>query len=96
MRHEPPPIPDEELDAIEARCNAASSGPWKSYIEGRDHESGGDFIMTGEGATRGQDMELMGATRADQDFIAAASQDVPRLVAEVHRLKRIAGESGVA
>ena len=40
MPREPLPIPDEELDAIEVRCNAATPGPWKSYIEGRDHESG--------------------------------------------------------
>ena len=52
--------------------------------------------MTGEGESRGEDIELMGATNADQDCIAAARQDVPRLIAEVRWLKWIASESGVA
>jgi hypothetical protein len=96
MRHENESISDAELDAIEARSNAATPGPWKSYLEGRDHKSGSDFIMTGEDANRGEDIELTGVSHADQDFIAAARQDVPRLVAEVRRLKRIVDGSGVA
>jgi hypothetical protein len=96
MREESATISAVELDTIEARCNAATPGPWMSYVEGRDHESGSDFIMTGEGGSRREDIELTGATRADQDFIAAARQDVPRLVAEVRRLKRLLGGSGVA
>ena len=47
------------------------------------------FIKTGEGAARGDDIELRGATDADQDFIAAARQDVPLLVAEVCALRRL-------
>jgi hypothetical protein len=35
------------LDEIERRCNAATHGPWRSYVEGRDHSSGSTFIMTG-------------------------------------------------
>jgi len=44
--------------------------------------------MTGEGDARGPDIELTGATAADQDFIAHARQDVPRLLAEIERLRR--------
>ena len=44
--------------------------------------------MVGEGDHRGEDIELSGATVADQDFIAHARQDVPRLIAEVRRLQR--------
>ncbi len=80
---------EDELRAIKARCEAASPGPWKSYVEGRDQTSGSDFIMTGEGATRGNDIELTGATRADQDFIAHARQDVPQLLAEIERLRSL-------
>ena len=72
----------EELDRIEARLLAASQGPWRSYIEGRDHSSGDSFIQT-----PGADIYLIGASGADQDFIAAARQDVARLVAEVRRLR---------
>jgi hypothetical protein len=81
-------ITDEEFAAIKARCAAATPGPWRSYVEGRDHTSGSDFIMTGEGNSRGRDIELSGATKADQDFIAHARQDVPRLAAEIERLRR--------
>jgi len=31
--------------------------------EGRNHESGSSFIMTGEGKHRGEDIEMMGLLR---------------------------------
>ena len=34
----------EALLEIEQRCARATPGPWKSYIEGRDHTSGDSFI----------------------------------------------------
>lgn len=76
-------ITEEELQNIELRCTLAQPGPWKAYIEGRDHESGDDFIMTGQ-----EDIYLTGATDADHDFIANAKQDIPNLIAEIRRLKR--------
>jgi len=75
-------ITDEELERIEQLCRAATPAPWKSFIEGRDHWGGSDFIQASE-----RDIELSGASHADQDFIASARQDVPRLVAEVRRLR---------
>lgn len=82
-----------ELDRIEARCQAVTPGPWQSYIEGRDHESGSNFIRTGPPGARHEDIELSGATVADQDFIAHARQDVPRLLQEVRRLQKLLGSS---
>lgn len=73
---------EEELSEIERRCSSATPGPWKSWIEGRDHTAG-DSVIT----TEGDDIYLSGATPADQDFIAAARQDVPRLIAEIRRLR---------
>jgi hypothetical protein len=81
------PLTEAELRAIRARCDAATPAPWRSYIEGRDHTSASDFIMTGEESARGDDIELSGATKADQDFIAHARQDVPRLLDEIERLR---------
>jgi hypothetical protein len=75
-------LTDQELVQIEKRCAAATPGPWRSYVEGRDHQSGSDFIRT-----QGDDIELSGATTDDQDFIAHAREDLPRLVAEVRRLR---------
>lgn len=78
---------EEELTAIEGRCNAATTGPWVACMEGRDHESGSDFIMRGTADMRSDDLELSNASQADFDFIAHARQDIPRLVAEVRRLR---------
>ncbi len=90
--HQPPT--EAELDEIRARCDAATAPPWRSFVEGRDHTSGSSFIMRGEGTSRHEDIELTGATVADQDFIAHARQDVPHLVAEVVRLRRVLKERG--
>ena len=79
------PMTDDELDLILDRCEAATPGPWKSFIEGRDHTSGSNVIKTAGG-----DIEFYGPTVvADQDFIASARQDIPRLIAEIRRLKKI-------
>jgi len=77
-------ISDDEIDEIKRRCTEATRGPWRSYVEGREEMSGSDFIMTA-----GEDIYLSGATVADQDFIAHARQDIPRLVAEIERLRKL-------
>jgi hypothetical protein len=82
-------ISEDELKQIEQRANQAQAGPWKAYIEGRDHESGNDFIMTGEDELRGEDIEMIGATDADYDFIANACQDIPKLIKEIRELKEL-------
>lgn len=74
----------DELLRIEELCNAATPGPWLSFVEGRDHQSGSDFIQTPRG-----DIELSGASQADQDFIANARQYVPMLLEEVRRLRAL-------
>jgi hypothetical protein len=84
---EPPILTDENIQEIRKRCGKATPGPWRSFVEGRDHTSGSSFIMTG-GAVRGEDIELSGATIEDQDFIAHARQDIPLLLEEIERLKR--------
>ena len=86
---------ENELEEIKARYEATSVAPWVSFIEGRDCESGSSFIMTGieKGENiwcknRGEDLEIIGATNADLDFIAHARQDIPRLLEEIERLKK--------
>jgi hypothetical protein len=76
-----------ELEEIRKRCDAATPGPRQSFVEGRDHASGDSFIMTGVGDARGE-IELFGATVADQDFVAHARQDIPRLIDEIERLRK--------
>lgn len=82
---------EAELSEIERRCAAARPGPWVSCVPGRDHQGAASFLMIGFGGERGIDIELTGATVADQDFIAAAREDVPRLVAEIRRLRALVG-----
>jgi hypothetical protein len=82
-------ITEEYLEEVLHRCNRASKGPWKAYIEGRDHTSGSSFIRTG--APR--DLEIIGASEADYEFIACAKQDVELLAAEVKRLTHLLNSS---
>ncbi|HEX8903682.1 MAG TPA: hypothetical protein VF771_02430 [Longimicrobiaceae bacterium] len=84
-----PELTPDDLGEIEARCQRASPGPWRSMVEGRDHLSGSSFIMTGPPDRRGVDIELSGATEADQEFIAHARQDIPRLIGEIRRLRAL-------
>lgn len=77
-----------ELLRFEQLCNVATPGPWLSFVEGREHQSGSDFIRTPKG-----DIELSGASHADQDFIASARQDVPMLLKEVRRLRALISKS---
>lgn len=79
-------VDEAYLSEVERRVKAATTGPWISFIEGRDNVSGSSFIRTAS-----DDLELSGATDADQDFIAHARQDVALLLAEVRRLRRLAG-----
>jgi hypothetical protein len=75
-------ITRNELEAMRARCMAATPAPWQAFVEDRDHTSGSSFIRA-----RGEDIELSGATEKDYDFIAHARQDLPRLIEEVMRLR---------
>jgi hypothetical protein len=77
-------LSSEDIAEIKERYTRATPGPWKSYVESREKFSGSDFIMT-----EGEDIYLLGATVADQDFIAHSRQDVPTLVAEVERLRKM-------
>jgi hypothetical protein len=76
-----------ELNEIRQRCDAATAGPWESFVERRDHLGGNDFIRTGGLDDKSPDIELIGATVEDQDFIAHARQDIPRLLDEVSTLR---------
>ncbi len=81
---ERPSLEDNDFMDIKKRCDQATPGPWRSYVEGRDSMSGSSFIQT-----EGEDIYLTGATVADQDFIAHARQDIPNLIAEIERLRKL-------
>jgi hypothetical protein len=77
-------LSDHELRAIEDRCRTASPSPWFSYVVGRNLEAGLNCIELGSA----QLIEVVGATVADQDFIANARQDVPNLLRYVRSLQQ--------
>ncbi len=87
---------DADIVAIKQRLLAASGGNWYYFLEGRDHTAGSSFIMTNvpnrddwKNPNRGEDLEIIGATHADNEFIAHARQDIPMLLAEIERLKAL-------
>lgn len=96
---------DEQLQAIEARVEAATPGPWTvqqswhgycDCVDGSEHESYGecaDWYWSEVGELDGPTyIEVNGGEysqicQADMEFIAAARDDVPALIAEVIRLQ---------
>ena len=84
-------LTDAELDAIEARAEAATPAPWASaYHLGSPYKRqelrmlfGGD----GRALVRGA-RTYAALTTNDAHFVTAARTDIPRLVAEVRRLRR--------
>ena len=84
-----PNLDERELKRLEELSRGATRAPWQSFIEGRDHVAGSDFIRTGGLDNDSPDIELIGASKADQDFIAAARQAVPMLIQEVRRRRNL-------
>lgn len=82
-------LPDEELNRMECLVAAATAGPWVSYVAGRESEAESNCIELGACNELGsfRTIELIGATAADQDFLASARQDLPRLLQEVRALR---------
>ena len=80
-----------ELDAIRVRAAKATPGPWEPV-------SGMIFLQKGDGpVVCSTDCEILvlgprGAEAKafeDQEFIAAAREDIPALLAEVDRLNKV-------
>ncbi len=84
------PLSETYLNEVRERCAAATPGPWVSIVEGRDQPLGGaSFIMRGKKEAWEEDLYLDGGTIADQDFIAHARQDIPLLLDEIERLRKL-------
>ncbi len=74
-----------DLDAILARANAATDGPWAAYD--LRHQRGGQIRLHGGGYRIANVMRSGDRAAEDAEFITAARTDVPELVAEVERLR---------
>ena len=75
-------ISSEELASMLKRCGLASPAPWKSLVADRDNNVALNCIQTPE-----QLIGVLGGTPAEQDFIAHARNDVPRLIKEIQMLR---------
>ena len=74
---------DAELDAIRARADAATPGPWQKIQPG-----GPNGPFWGICNPKGNIIALrLSQSTQDADFISAAREDVPALVAEIDRLR---------
>ncbi|MFC4262077.1 hypothetical protein ACFOWM_04250 [Ferruginibacter yonginensis] len=73
-----------EIEEILNILSKVTPGPWKSFVEGRDHISGSNFIQTGE---KNYDIEFINLSAIDQDFIAMARNVLPSLIDELIKLK---------
>jgi hypothetical protein len=90
---------DDELEEIERRAMLASPGPWEARLETRWGTGGASCIDLNPDGD--EDAELYFAyvpvervspdpqLDNDLDFVAHARTDIPRLVAEVRRLRRM-------
>lgn len=88
-----------DLDAIEARANAATEGPWEAMCFDSDHskyefscsvitEDVGDSVCGFDALGRlGNERHAKDDGWHDAQFIAAARTDVPALVARVRELE---------
>lgn len=85
-------IPEETLTWLEELSDRCDPPPWRASVEGRDHDSGEDMIMTGEDGDRGEDIYVTRdsgpASAAYLDLIAAARTYLPLLIAELRETRR--------
>lgn len=89
-----------DLDAIEARANAATAGPWEprrgdGSTSGFAERNPGTPIVTTYETIFAFGVDIAAVpVEADRDFIAAARADVPALVSEVRRLRALSAAPG--
>lgn len=89
------PLSKEYLEEIRRRCELTTPGPWISFVEGRDHTSGDSVIIRGPEGSE-EDLYLLGGTASDQDFVAHARQDIPLLLDEIERLRKLLTSKGIS
>jgi hypothetical protein len=78
-------ITEQELAEIEALAAAATKGPWYGYENQGvflDEEAHNPVFQTGCGCCTQEDL-----SEADAAFIAASREAVPRMAAEIRRLR---------
>lgn len=78
-----------DLDAVRARADAATDGPWFAHDGNLDYDPRPFWVVSQEDAQDDSVAEVHVGCREDAEFIAHAREDVPALLAE---LARVTGE----
>lgn len=97
QEHGHKPISESELSAIQLRCSKATDCQWVVGFRGENGCSlGGTVCAMDEDESvvvgRVGDFGPTNDPKADAEFIAHAREDVPRLLAEVVRLRRLVNQ----
>lgn len=80
-----------DLEAIKARCNAATPGPWEPSWDWSYDDFDGYSGYGQSPATSGKSLDdIREQSCANADFIAHAREDILALVAEVEQLRAYA------
>ncbi len=80
------PLSNRELEDIERRCEAASPGPWRPFLESGGGLGGSSVIGVSDSDDEPDLYVWLGASLApdaDFEFVATARQDIPRLLVAV-------------
>jgi hypothetical protein len=96
-----------DLDAIEARAEAATPGPWRQTTSKRGYrdvlqtpDSYGDRMIAKIDQeafiVSRRDARMLRCPNADADFIAHARIDIPALVAELRAAREVVEAAAVA
>jgi hypothetical protein len=86
------PLTDQELDSLERLVAGASPDPWEAFAG--PGIGGPDFIRFGKDEEMYVQHGERPAPPGDLDFIAAARNYLPRLLAEVRRCRSEADDPG--
>lgn len=88
-------IEEQELQAIEARENAATKGPWESrfFQAGNSLVDAGPWVAHLSGKPR--DIDTSGERAASASFMAHARIDIPKLSTEVRCLQKVLTEGHI-
>ena len=78
------PMTEERLDAIQARVDGATGGPWGCYGDGAHEVFDAGEYSDGD---RGEVVAAVIDKLSDAVFIAEAREDIPALLAEVDQLR---------
>lgn len=97
QEHGQQPISESELSAIQSRCSKATECQWVVGFRDKNGSSlGGTVCAMDEDESvvvgRVGDFGPTNDPKADAEFIAHAREDVPRLLAEVVRLRRLVNQ----